>query len=67
MLQSDEIAFRGQLIGGVVAETPEIARHAAGLIRVEYEQRPHDVELRATRRDLTKPVDAANFGGGGES
>ena len=29
VLQSDEVAFRGQLIGGVVAETSEIARYAA--------------------------------------
>ena len=29
VLQSPDVAFRGQLVGAVVAETPEIARHGA--------------------------------------
>ena len=29
ILQSDQIAFRGQIIGGVIAISSEIARHAA--------------------------------------
>ena len=33
ILQSDEVAFRGQFVGAVIAETSEIARHAAGLVR----------------------------------
>ena len=55
VLQSDRIAFRGQIVGAVVAETLEIARHAADLIRVEYDQEPHEVELRADRPDLYAP------------
>ncbi len=55
VLQSDEVAFRGQFIGVVLAETPEIARHAAGLVRVEYDEEPHDTELRADRTDLYAP------------
>ncbi|SDY89206.1 xanthine dehydrogenase YagR molybdenum-binding subunit [Micromonospora pattaloongensis] len=55
ILQSDEVAFRGQFIGGVVAETSEIARHAVSLVRVDYEERPHDVELREGRGDLRVP------------
>jgi xanthine dehydrogenase YagR molybdenum-binding subunit len=59
ILQSDEVAFRGQIIGGVIAETSEIARHAASLVRVDYEQRPHDLDLRgevrAHREDLRVP------------
>jgi xanthine dehydrogenase YagR molybdenum-binding subunit len=55
VLQSAEVGFRGQLIGAVIAETPEVARHAAGLVRVHYEEQPHDVELRADRDDLYKP------------
>ncbi len=55
ILQSDAVAYRGQFIGGVVAETSEIARHAAGLVRVQYEEHPHDVDLRADRDDLYKP------------
>ncbi|MFJ8582195.1 xanthine dehydrogenase family protein molybdopterin-binding subunit [Micromonospora sp. NPDC093277] len=50
ILQSDEVAFRGQIVGGVIAETSEIARHAAGLVRVDYEARPHNVDLRGEVR-----------------
>ncbi|MDQ6839630.1 MAG: xanthine dehydrogenase family protein molybdopterin-binding subunit [Actinomycetota bacterium] len=45
ILQSDDVAFRGQLIGAVIAESPEIARHAAGLIAVGYDELPHHVIL----------------------
>ncbi|HEX6443696.1 MAG TPA: xanthine dehydrogenase family protein molybdopterin-binding subunit [Streptosporangiales bacterium] len=55
ILQSPEIAFRGQLIGVVVAETPELARYAAGLVHVAYEEEPCDVALRADRDDLYEP------------
>ncbi|MEU3274200.1 xanthine dehydrogenase family protein molybdopterin-binding subunit [Saccharomonospora sp. NPDC006951] len=55
ILQSPEVAFRGQLIGAVVAETPEIARQAAGLISVDYEVREHDTAFSADRDDLYKP------------
>jgi xanthine dehydrogenase YagR molybdenum-binding subunit len=55
VLQSPDVAYRGQFIGAVIAETAEIARHAADLVRVDYEQAPHDVELRADRPDLYKP------------
>jgi xanthine dehydrogenase YagR molybdenum-binding subunit len=55
ILQTDGIAYRGQLVGGVIAETPEVARHAAGLVRLAYLERPHDVALRAGRTDLHKP------------
>jgi xanthine dehydrogenase YagR molybdenum-binding subunit len=62
VLQSDEVAFHGQIVGAVVAETLEIARHAAGLVRLEYERRPPDVDLRADRDDLHRPRHAAIFG-----
>ncbi len=39
----------------VVAETLEIARQAASLVMVRYEEQLHDVELRAERADLYKP------------
>ncbi|MGI5488657.1 xanthine dehydrogenase family protein molybdopterin-binding subunit [Microtetraspora malaysiensis] len=55
VLQSDTVSFRGQFVGVVVAETPQAARHAAGLVRVEYEQQPHDTELRADRPGLYAP------------
>jgi xanthine dehydrogenase YagR molybdenum-binding subunit len=37
VLYSDQVAFRGQLVGAVVAETSEIARHAAGLVMLDYQ------------------------------
>ena len=55
ILQSDEIAYHGEIVAAVVAETAEIAHHAAGSIAIEYEERPHDVELRYDRPDLYKP------------
>jgi xanthine dehydrogenase YagR molybdenum-binding subunit len=57
ILQSDKVAFRGQFVGGVIAETLEIARYAAGLVRLRYRERPHDVELRADRDDLYAPAE----------
>jgi xanthine dehydrogenase YagR molybdenum-binding subunit len=65
VLQSDAVAFRGQFVGGVIAETSEIARDAASLVRLDYEEREHDVELRPDRNDLAKPMNAAFFGAGG--
>ncbi|GAB3420054.1 xanthine dehydrogenase family protein molybdopterin-binding subunit [Flindersiella endophytica] len=55
VLQSDEVAFRGQLIGAVVAESAEIARQAADLVGVAYETADADVELHADRDDLYTP------------
>ncbi len=55
ILQSDEVAFRGQFVGAVIAESSEIAREAAGLVRVEYDEQPYDVELSVDRDDLYAP------------
>src|SRR6266566_9128364 len=55
VFQSDAVAYRGQFVAAVVAETLEIARQAAELVVVRYEEQPHDVELRADRTDLYKP------------
>jgi xanthine dehydrogenase YagR molybdenum-binding subunit len=65
VLCSDQVGYRGQLVGAVVAETSEVARHAAGLVRLDYEERAHDVALRADHYDLRKPANAAYFGAGG--
>ncbi|MDM7488508.1 xanthine dehydrogenase family protein molybdopterin-binding subunit [Rhodococcus sp. CSLK01-03] len=46
VLQDPAVAFRGQIVAAVVAETPEIARHASELVQVEYESAPHDVVFR---------------------
>jgi xanthine dehydrogenase YagR molybdenum-binding subunit len=56
ILQSDEVSFRGQFVGGVIAETLEVARHAASLVRLDYRERAHDVELRSDREDLYAPA-----------
>ena len=55
ILQSDEIHFRGQFIGAVIAETMEAARCAADLVDVEYDVAAHDVGFRAGREDLYAP------------
>jgi xanthine dehydrogenase YagR molybdenum-binding subunit len=55
LLQSDAVAFRGQFVGAVIAETPEVAGEAADLVRVSYAAQPHEAELRADRRDLYAP------------
>jgi xanthine dehydrogenase YagR molybdenum-binding subunit len=56
VLQSAEVAYHGQFVAVVVAETFEVARHAAGLVSVRYETQRHDVELHADRADLHKPA-----------
>jgi xanthine dehydrogenase YagR molybdenum-binding subunit len=61
VLQSDEVAFRGQPVALVVAETSEVARQAADLVAVSYDEQPHDAELRPDRDDLYKP-DTVNPG-----
>jgi len=55
ILQTDEVTFRGQCVGAVVAETSEIARHAAALVRIAYRSVPHDVELRLDHPDRYVP------------
>src|SRR5256714_6267119 len=48
-LYDDEIRFNGQPVALVVAEEFEIARFAASLVRVEYEQEPHVTDFEAQR------------------
>jgi xanthine dehydrogenase YagR molybdenum-binding subunit len=55
ILQSPRVSYRGQVVGVVVAETLEAARHAERLVRFEYEEAEHDVELRADHPTLYKP------------
>src|SRR5215831_5479648 len=47
VFQSDAVAYRGQFVAAVVAETLETARQAARLVAVRYDEQPHAVELRA--------------------
>ncbi|MGW7537880.1 xanthine dehydrogenase family protein molybdopterin-binding subunit [Amycolatopsis sp. NPDC054798] len=55
VLQDCEIPFRGRVIGLVLAETAEIARHAAELVDVQYETEPFDARLTADDPGLYKP------------
>src|SRR5581483_8072287 len=55
VLQSPRVAYRGQVVGVVVAETSEAAREAERLVRVEYDVEEHDVALRADHPSLYKP------------
>ncbi len=55
VLQDDAVAFRGQLVAGVVAESPETAREAAGLLRLRYLPQPHDSVFGTDRDDFYDP------------
>ncbi len=55
ILQSDRIAYRGQIIGAVVAESLETARQAARLVDVHAEAEPHDAIITAEHPRLYKP------------
>ncbi|ONI88709.1 xanthine dehydrogenase [Actinosynnema sp. ALI-1.44] len=55
VLQTTDVAFRGQIVGIVIAETPEAARQAARLAAVTCSEQTHDVSLSADRVDLYKP------------
>lgn len=55
VLQGTHIGFRGQFIAAVLAETPEIARHAASLVAVEYQIAEHDAAFRAEHPGLYAP------------
>ncbi|HXA69561.1 MAG TPA: xanthine dehydrogenase family protein molybdopterin-binding subunit [Stellaceae bacterium] len=54
-LYGDRIMFSGQPIALVVAETSEIARFAASLVRVEYEKEAHVTDV-LSQRDAAIPV-----------
>jgi xanthine dehydrogenase YagR molybdenum-binding subunit len=55
VLQDDRVAYRGQFVAAVVAETPEIAVDAAARVVVRYDEEPHDVVLTAGHPTLYKP------------
>lgn len=54
-LYDDKIVYSGQPVALVVAETFEAARHAASLVRVDYEVEPHETSLREHRGRAHKP------------
>ncbi len=55
VLQSDRVAYRGQIVGAVIADSYETARQAERMVRIEYAQEPHDVLLRADHPKLYTP------------
>jgi xanthine dehydrogenase YagR molybdenum-binding subunit len=55
VLQSPEVAFRGQFVAVVVADSPEAAREAAELVNVSYDRQDHDVVLRANHPERYAP------------
>jgi xanthine dehydrogenase YagR molybdenum-binding subunit len=54
-LYDENIAFSGQPIALVVAESFEAARYAASLVRVEYDIQPHQTDLNKNRNHAYKP------------
>jgi xanthine dehydrogenase YagR molybdenum-binding subunit len=59
-LYDDRILFNGQPIALVVAETPEIARFAASLVRVEYDRQEHVTDVQDRRVRTVPPPPATN-------
>ncbi|MGN6171318.1 MAG: xanthine dehydrogenase family protein molybdopterin-binding subunit [Solirubrobacteraceae bacterium] len=55
VLQSSEVAYRGQIVACAVAETLEAAREAASRVKVLCASEPHDVVLRTDHPKLFEP------------
>ena len=62
VLQNGDVHYRGQIVAGVLAETPEAAREAAELVEVSYEERaaklvfdPRDPDAQTPRSVLMQP------------
>lgn len=55
VLQGTEVGFRGQIVAAVLAETDEVAREAADLVRVRYAEEEAETRLSADRPDLYTP------------
>jgi xanthine dehydrogenase YagR molybdenum-binding subunit len=55
VLQSDAVAYRGQIVACAVGESLEAAREAALQIEIRYEARPHDVALYSEHPRLFEP------------
>jgi len=55
VLQSRRVAYRGQIVAAVLADSLEAARHAQRLVAIEYRQEPHDAVLRPDHPGLYRP------------
>jgi xanthine dehydrogenase YagR molybdenum-binding subunit len=56
LFQSRRVAYRGQIVAAVVADSYETARQGERLVRIDYAQEPHDVELRPDHPRLYRPA-----------
>jgi xanthine dehydrogenase YagR molybdenum-binding subunit len=54
-LQGDEIKYSAQPVALVVADSSELARYAASLVRVEYEREAHTTDLNEERERAYEP------------
>src|SRR5262249_25109161 len=59
-LYDSRIMFNLQPVALVVAETPEIARFAASLVRVEYDEEAHVTDLYRQREQAVPPQPPTN-------
>lgn len=55
VLQSPGVHYRGQVVAAVVADSLEAAREGAALVRIAYDEEPHDVVLRTDHPRLYTP------------
>lgn len=55
-LRDADVKYSGQPIALVVAETFELARYAASLVRVTYEKEPHETNLEAYLSEARDPA-----------
>jgi xanthine dehydrogenase YagR molybdenum-binding subunit len=56
-MQSDRVAYRGQPIALLVADSLETATEAAGLVRAEYAEEPFSVTLDAPGGETVRQSD----------
>jgi xanthine dehydrogenase YagR molybdenum-binding subunit len=56
LFQSRRVAYRGQVVAAVVADSYETARQGGRLVRIDYAEEPHDVELRLDHPRLYRPA-----------
>ncbi|MCB2409794.1 xanthine dehydrogenase family protein molybdopterin-binding subunit [Hymenobacter lucidus] len=54
-LQGAEVKYSQQPVAVVIAETFELARYAASLLRIDYDVAPHDTDLETKRDDGFEP------------
>ena len=57
-LYDAKVRYSGQPVALVVADSFELARHAASLVRIEYTREPHETDLRVQRDEAYEPSKA---------